>query len=145
MTLFDPHSIVVVTNALVMCFEIETTQLVPTSCPDGIEGCCVAHFQEVKKKRYVPCLHEVQTNEFGDTKSGIGFPLDLMQNIATATRLYHCPSVFSIRAVADDGRTLGDTVGWIWRDKLLEAVKKEEERIKLLELEAQEAQRGGAK
>ena len=143
MTLFDPHSIVVVTNALVMCFEIETTQFVPTSCPDGIEGCCVAHFQEVKNKRYVPCLHEVQTNEVRGTKSGIGFPLDLMQNIATAIRLYHCPSVFSIRATNVDGQTIGDTVGWIWRDKLLEAVKKEEERIKLLE--AQEAQRGGAR
>lgn len=145
MTLFDPHSIVVVTNALVMCFEIETRQFVPAACPDGIVGCCVAHYQEVKNKRYVPCLHEVQTNEFGfgGTKSGIGFPLDLMQNIATAIRLYHCPSVFSIRAASDDGRTLGDTVGWIWRDKLLEAVKKEEERIKLLE--AQEAQRGGAR
>ena len=66
-----------------------------------------------------------------------------MQNIATAIRLYYCPSVFSIRAASDDGRTIGDTVGWIWRDKLLEAVKKEEERIKLLE--AQEAQRGGAR
>lgn len=143
MTLFDPHSIVVVTNALVMCFEIETTQCVPIPCPDGMEGCCVAHYQEVKKKHYVPCLHGVQTNEFGGTKSGIGFPLDLMQNIATAIRLYYCPSVFSIRAANVDGQTMGDTVGWIWRDKLLEAVKKEEERIKLLE--AQEAQRGGEK
>ena len=143
MTLFDPHSIVVVTNALVMCFEIETTQLVPAACPDGIEGCCVAHYQEVKKKRYVPCLHEVQTNEFGGTKSGIGFKLDLMQDIATAIRLYHCPSVFSIQAADVDGRPTFDVVGWIWRDKLLEAVKKEEERIKLLE--AQEAQRGGAR
>lgn len=145
MTLLDPHSIVVVTNALVMCFEIETRQFVPAACPDGIVGCCVAHYQEVKKKHYVPCLHEVQTNEFGGTKSGIGFKLDLMQDIATAIRLYHCPSVFSIRAANVDGQTIttGDTVGWIWRDKLLEAVKKEEERIKLLE--AQEAQRGGAK
>lgn len=68
MPLFDPYSIVVVTNAIVMCFEIQTTELVPAPCPDGIAGCCVAHFQERKTTRYVPCHHNVSTNFLGRTE-----------------------------------------------------------------------------
>lgn len=43
----------IVTN-MVMCFAITTTRPVPVACPDGIPGCCVAHYAITSETRYEP-------------------------------------------------------------------------------------------
>jgi len=116
------HTLSVVTNAIVMCFEVVTTQSVPVSCPDGIAGCCVAHYQNVTTKSYIPCTHLMDTNI---VNCGIGFlPKTRWEILSTCAR-YGTPEMTPICAADESGQIMYRDgrpilIGWVWRNRVVD-------------------------
>ena len=118
------HTLSVVTNAIVMCFEVVTTQSVPVSCPDGIAGCCVAHYQNVTTKSYIPCTHLMDTNRIN---CGIAILPKRREELYSRCVQFDTPEMTPVGAADEsghirlrDGRP--EIIGWLYRNKLLDSL-----------------------
>ena len=123
-------TITTVTNAVVMCFELVTTEVAQIPCPDGIEGCRSAHFAKRVRKSYVPCLHNVDTNEVAATE-GFAFKPAVRQGMKDIYEKYrfHHPIV-AITVADEDGKVKFNNgrpvvIGWVSSDKLMDSLKVE--------------------
>lgn len=113
----------VVTN-VVAALAITTTRIVPVPCPDGIEGCCVLHTEEVSETRYEPVKVSEKDDDNPCRSRGIALSTNVLCDaLAFAYWDKRLPTLVPIRALKGDGGIHygGHPIGFLIGD----AVRKE--------------------